>query len=183
MNRNGSIIPGLILVGIGVVMILDSIDIYYVPWDLLIPVITVFLGLHMWIKSTRREDRRGVFSGTFLVVLGGFYFAWNYGTLDYYFYFQNPYPIFPMALGLAFLSVFVASPRKWWAILPAIIFLGIGFMGFLVSMRRFRFYDWDDFRHYIYISPHFFKDIFFPAILVVIGLILILSNIKRARTD
>jgi len=186
MSKKRSILPGIVLVAVGVFLLLDrfdALDRYNVnifQWDLMLPALAVILGLNLWIRALRNKPRCGVFTGTLLVVLGAFFFAWNYGWIDQYFYYYKTFPIFPTAIGLAFLSMFMFDYHKWWAILPAAPFLLVGFTSFCYTMGILDIYDLED-------SAYYIEDIFFdfrtyvPVIIVFIGLIIIISSLKKAK--
>jgi len=178
--------PGLILVSVGAFLLLDRFDVldrYDVDlfqWDLILPAFAVILGLNLWIRAMRYKPHRGVFTGTLLLVLGVFFFAWNNGNIDQYFYYYNEFPIYPTAIGLAFLSIFLFDFHKWWAILPAVPFLLAGFTSFCYTMGYIDIYDLEN-------STYYFEDIFidfrtfFPLIIVFIGILIIISSLRKAK--
>ena len=180
MRKKSSILPGMVLVAVGTFLLLDRFNVYIFQWDLMLPVFAVILGLNFWIRALRYKPQRRVFTGTLLVVLGAFFFAWNDGWIDRYFYYNYTFPIYPTAIGLAFLSMFMFDYHKWWAILPAAPFLLAGLTSFCYTLGIMDVYDLED-------SAYYIEDIFFdfrtyvPLILVFIGLIIIISSIKKAK--
>lgn len=175
MRRRGSILPGLILVIIGVIMLLDQTGIYFFHWGLILPLLAVVLGLYMWVRALRSKEKRGVFTGTLLIVFGGFFLLWNYGPFYNHFYFRSYVPIFPIAIGLAFFALFIVDFRKWWALFPAAFFLSIGGIGLASTLYILQ--------NMIYRSRdiiHVITD-YFPMILVGIGLLLIIGSMRKAR--
>ena len=180
MRKKSSILPGMVLVAVGTFLLLDRFNVYIFQWDLMLPVFAVILGLNFWLRALRYKPQRRVFTGTLLVVLGAYFFAKNYGWIDDYFYYYNDFPIYPTAIGLAFLSKFMFDYHKWWAILPAAPFLSVGFASFLYTLGILDLYDLED-------SAYYIEDIFFdfrtyvPLILVFIGLIIIISSIRKAK--
>jgi len=180
MRKKSSILPGLVLVTVGAFLLLDRFDVYIFQWDLMLPAFAVILGLNLWIRAIRYKPQHGVFTGTLLVVLGVFFFAWNNGWIDHYFYYYSVFPIFPTAIGLAFISMFLFDYHKWWAILPAAPFLVAGFASFCYTLGIMDVYDLED-------SAYYIEDIFFdfrtfvPLILVFIGLIIIISSLRKAK--
>jgi len=186
MSKKRSILPGFVLVAVGVFLLLDrfhALDRYNVnifQWDLMLPAFAVLLGLNLWIRALRYKPQRGVFGGTLLVVLGAFFFAWNYGWIDHYFYYHSAFPIFPTAIGFAFLSMFLFDYHKWWAILPAAPFLCAGLVSFSYTLGIMDIYDLED-------SAYYIEDIFFdfrtyiPLLIVFIGLMIIISSLKKAK--
>lgn len=180
MKKRGSLIPGIILVAVGVLMLLDILGIYFFQWDQVLPVFAVLLGVNLWIRAVRFKPRRGVFPGTLLVVLGVFFFLYRYGEIERYFYYEGFVPIIPTALGLAFFSLFLFDYHKWWAIFPAIPLLLMGACSFLFTLGILDIYNIED---TIYNVEDILFDVrnYFPLVLVFIGIIFIVSSIRKAR--
>ena len=180
MRSHVSILPGLILVIIGVIMLLDQAGIYFFHWSFIFSLLAVMLGLYMWVRALRSKEKRGVFTGTLLIVFGGFFLLWNYSPFYYHFYFRGYAPIFPIAIGLAFFALFVVDFRKWWALFPAAFFLSIGGIGLASTLHYINHYI---LQNMIYRSRDIIHVIaaYFPMILVGIGLLLIIGSMRKVR--
>lgn len=178
MRQRGSIMPGLILVVIGMFLLLDRMDVYYFEWSLFIPAGVFLLGLSIWTNCLKSRKGCNVFWGTVLVILGGFFFLWNYGTLDVTMI--DYWPIFPTAIGAGFLSIFLLNWRHWWALFPGVPLLVIGgsYLAYYTGyIDLFRLED----------ILYTFEDIvinigdYYPVIFIVIGLLLIVMATRRSR--
>ncbi len=181
MKKRGSILPGILLIFFGVLLMLDNMryDFEILQWSTIIPLLAVLIGISMWIKALASPNKGSVFPGTLFFVLGAFFFLYNYGILDQWFYFDTFWPIFPSALGLAFLALFLVNARNWLALFPAVIFLGIGGISFAIMLD---FLDQWAIEDFYYENEHIFYNLgdWAPLLVVVIGLILIISSIRKA---
>ncbi|MCP4614765.1 MAG: hypothetical protein GY845_39290 [Planctomycetes bacterium] len=182
MKKKGSIFPGLLLIFFGVLLILDRMrfDLRLFQWETIIPLLAILIGLKMWITALATPKKGSVFPGTLFLVLGSFFFMYNYGILDEWFYFDTFWPIFPTALGLAFLSLFLVNFRNWLSLFPAVIFLGIGTISFAIMLDFLDYWTIEDFW---YENEDIFYNIgdWAPLLVIVVGLVLIISSIKRAK--
>ncbi|MFC1564324.1 hypothetical protein ACFL6G_05270 [candidate division KSB1 bacterium] len=182
MKKRGSIFPGLILIFFGVILLANRMryDLHLFEWNLIIPLIAVLIGLKMWITALMTPHKGKVFPGTLFLVLGAFFFSYNYGLLDRYIYFDTIWPIFPTSLGLAFLSLFLVNFRNWLSLFPAVIFLGIGLISFAIVLDAIDYWTIEDFW---YENEDLFYNIgdWAPLLVIFIGLILIVSSIRRAK--
>ena len=181
MKTRGSILPGLILIVIGFIMILHQLGVNFFHWDLIIPPLAVILGLYMWVRASRSKDKGGVFIGTVLIVLGGFFLLWNYNPFYNHFYFRSYAPVFPLAVGVAFFALFIADFRKWWALFPAAFFLAVGGFGLASTLYYINHYILQNMMYRLRDVIHVFVD-YFPVILVIIGLLLVITSMRKARS-
>lgn len=166
-EKRKSAIPGVILIILGVVFLLRQLEILYVGWRQLAPIILLALGILFLVSAFTKKDKGAVFPGSVLLVLGFFFLFRNFRLLsfDYYFYNGGEYwPIFLVAFGLGFLALFVVKPHDWGVLIPGGILL---FFGVIFMLERLGYFYWQDFAD------------FWPVILIVIGLGLIIGSLKR----
>lgn len=170
--------PGLLLVAFGAFLLLNRIDVFLFEWELILPGMAFIIGIAMWANCLKSETKCKVFQGTLLIVLGGFFFLWNYETIDLMLF--DYWPIFPTAFGLAFVSLFVTNWKRWWALIPGFFLLFIGgsffayFLGYIDEYQlEDMFYSFDDMidKGWDY----------YPVIFVFIGIILIYTSLKRSK--
>ncbi|MFC1728794.1 hypothetical protein ACFL6I_00520 [candidate division KSB1 bacterium] len=178
MRQRGSIIPSAILVVFGVFLLLDSLNMYIFSWSLFISGAAFLLGLLMLGRAQRTRRSGRAFSGTLLLVLGGFLFLWNYGALDYII--DSPWPIYPTSIGLAFLSMFLVNWRNWWALIPAAPFLALGCCVFILEMGYIDYYTFRDFTYYVEDTWYYIAD-YYPIVIVLIGLLIIIFSMRHSR--
>jgi hypothetical protein len=76
---SSGVVPGVIVVGLGVLFLLNNLRIVRIyEWWLLWPVVLIGIGLQKLIDSQRGNDRAG---GAIMVVLGGVFLSTNLGWL------------------------------------------------------------------------------------------------------
>jgi len=178
MNRRGSIIPGLMLVLFGMLLLLDRIGLYYFTWSLFLPGAAFILGQILWINCLRSKTRCHVFWGTILVVLGGFFFLWNYGTIDTYMF--SFWPVFPTAVGLALISMFMVNWRHWWALIPGLPLTIFGGSYLIYYLGYIDVYRLEDILYSFEDTLYRFGD-FYPLLFVLLGVILIIMSVRKSR--
>ncbi len=161
-----SLLPGLILILIGAVLLVNKLTPYSFGWDEIYPLILIAIGILILISVIGKRDRGAVFFGTIFFLIGLFYFIKNYELISHY-YMRAEWQTFLIILGLAFCSVFVVKPSDWGVLLPASIFLLLG-IGFL--LRKFHIIYWD--------IGDIISD-YWPVILIIIGGGIIAGALKR----
>lgn len=167
-KQSGTFIFGFILILIGVGLLLDRYRILAFSWDQLLPILLLILSITSFI-SLARGNRNAVFWGVGLAVVGLFYFLKNFDLVPYYWLRHLDGSVILIALGLAFTSLFVVKPSDWGVLIPGGILLLIGLL------RLLQEFDVN------LISEEMIAD-YWPAILVLIGLGLIVNTLKKTRT-
>ena len=161
-----SIWPGLILIVIGALLLVNKLVPYSIGWYEIYPLILMALGVLIFISVIGKRDKGAVFFGTFLFLLGLFFFLRNFDIIPYY-YMREVWPIILIILGLSFVSVFITKPDDWGVLVPGgiLLFLGIAFL-----LRKF---------HIIYLDIGDIIAEYWPVILIIIGGGIILGSLKR----
>ncbi|MFQ5825000.1 MAG: LiaI-LiaF-like domain-containing protein [bacterium] len=166
-EREKSYIPGIILIVIGTFLLLHQLDVFYLRWRNIFPIILLALGTLFFISIITRKDKGAAFPATVLIVLGLFFFLRNYGyfSVDYYFYeWEEFWPIFLIAFGLGFIVLYFFKPEDWGVLIPGGVLL---FFGVLFFLRTTGLFYWRDFAD------------FWPLILIAIGISIVISNLKK----
>lgn len=161
-----SILPGIILILIGGLLFLDKLGFYSLRWSTTYPLILMLLGIIFFSWVWRRGDKGAVFPGTILFLLGVFLFLRNNYLLPAY-YLWEFWPVFLIIVGLAFLVLFIFKPYDWGVLVPGGILLFFGTVLFLDN---------------IYYLPWQTRELvgtFWPVILIIIGIGIILGQFKR----
>ncbi len=131
-TQRPSLLPGLILIAIGAVLLVNKLTPYSIGWDEIYPLILILLGLLIFKTVLHKRDKGGVFIGALLFLLGAYFLVKNYDIVPYE-YVREVWPIIMIILGLSFLSVFIFSPKDWGPVIPGGILL---FIGTIVLLRR-----------------------------------------------
>jgi len=161
-----SIMPGVILIVIGVLLLVHQIAPYSFSWYDTYPFILMGLGLLFFFSIIGKRNKGGVFPGTFLFLLGLFYFLRNFDIIEYY-YLREIWPIILIILGLSFVAVFITKPDDWGPLIPGGLFLFLGVV-FLLNKLHLVYWDLGD-----VIADYW------PAILILIGGRIIFRSLKR----
>ena len=161
-----SIVPGVLLIMIGLWFLTREYFYDTSYWEKSYPIILILFAAFLIWDAIRRNHSSALFWGVVLISLGTFFLARNYNLIPY-FYSDEYWPIFLLAMGFGFVSLFVFQPRDWGVLIPAAIFL---FFGFGFSFENFRGYFWD--------YEHFVEN-YWPIIIIFIGIGVILSGIMK----
>jgi hypothetical protein len=121
-NRIPWFAVGLIVVGTA--MILDRFDVISLAWPTVLWGLVAVFGAERMITgfSTRRRGR--VFWGSFLFLFGVYRVLYRLDLVevDHHLWF----PTLMLILGLSFLAMYLAAPKEWPLLVPALIFVGFG---------------------------------------------------------
>src|SRR5215217_5361702 len=109
--NNGSVVPGLLLILLGVAFMVATLGVYDFNWGNTWPAFPIVLGITFIVQAfTAEEDRRAnlVGAGTTLVLLGVFFFA---TTLGYVGWGEQGtlWPFYVIIPGVAALAAYAAS--------------------------------------------------------------------------
>lgn len=161
-----SIWPGLILIVIGALLLANRLVPYSIGWYEIYPLILMALGALIFISVIGKKDKGPVFFGTFLFLLGLFFFLRNFDIIPYY-YLREVWPIILIILGLSFVSIFITKPSDWGVLIPGGIFL---FPGIAFLLRKL---------HIIYLDIGDLIADYWPMILIIIGGGIIMGALRR----
>jgi len=161
-----SIWPGLILILIGALLLVNKLTHYYLGWYEIYPIILIAIGVLIFISVIGKQDKGAVFFGTFLFLLGVFFFLRNFDIIPYY-YMREVWPIILVILGFSFFSVFITKPGDWGALIPAGILI---LFGGAVLLKKLDI---------IYLDIGDLIADYWPLILIIIGVGIVLGALKR----
>lgn len=170
IEKRNSFIPGILFILIGLVFLAKRVFDIDFFWPRLYPILMGFIGVILIIEMARQKRSGPLFWGVILITLGSFFFARNYDIIPY-FYVDEYWPVFMLALGLGFVAMFLYNPRDWGSLIPAALFLFFG-LGF--SMRTFHGYAWGLDR---------FVETYWPFILVIIGGGIVIRSLFQSDKD
>jgi len=166
-DRGKSIVPGAILILVGLFLFLREFDLVYLGWRDLYPVILLGLGGLFALSAFSRRDKGAVFAAAMFLVLGLFFLFRNFGifSLDYYFYYPSEYwPIFLLAVGAGFITLFIFKTDDWAVLIPGGTLL---LFGALFMLRNAGFLDW------LHLAD------LWPIILIAIGASIVIRGFRQ----
>ncbi|MBM2845023.1 MAG: hypothetical protein HW407_335 [Bacteroidetes bacterium] len=152
---------GLIIVGL--VTLLDRLDVLYLDWTTAVWGLIAVFGAARMIDGFQQKLRARLFWGVFLLLLGTFNVLLDLDVVSFR-YHMFP-PVVLLILGASILALFVLNPKEWHLLIPAISFLGLGVLWILVSFGYvYRYEVVDAVRFY------------WPIALILFGLSLLLRR-------
>jgi len=167
LGRKNSLVPGVILILIGIALLLRQLGVFYIDWRQIFPILLLVLGGLFFISIKTRDDKGAAFPATFFFVLGLFFLIRNYDifSFDYYFYgFEDFWPIFLIAVGLGFIVMYFFKPHDWGVLIPGGVLL---FFGIVLLLRNTGVLYWRNFADY------------WPLILIAVGVSVVFNSLRR----
>jgi hypothetical protein len=167
-HHRPSILPGLILIVIGALLLIQKLTPFSLGWYEIYPLILMGLGVLFFTAIFGKKDKGAVFPGTILFLLGLFFFLRNFDIIPYYFV-REVWPIILIIIGIAFLAVFITKPQDWGVLIPGGTLL---FLGTMFLLRRLHIIYWD------------IGDIvadYWPAAIIVVGIGIIVGSLKQRQ--
>ncbi len=164
-----SAIPGLILIIIGCLILINKLDLINFRLRNIFPYLILLLGIWFLYRLIGQNHRSAAFPATFFLLLGIFlvlrkhsYYFWNI------YHFEDFWPVILLIVGFAFLVQFIARPKDWGLLIPSLILIFIGSLFFAQNIGWIYIYDLE-----------YYCQLYWPIILILIGMGLIFSNLRR----
>jgi len=159
-NLKSSFILGIILVVIGGVLLLKSLDIVYLNWDSIGSLVLIFFGAyHLGSWVINRKNQGLLFTGTLMFIYGILFLFCSWYTWNLI---SNYWPVLIIAPGLGFLFMYLLGNKDMGVLITSLILLGTGV---IFLLRNFYYYN------------------FWPVIIIVIGLLLIWKGRRDKKDD
>jgi nitrogen fixation-related uncharacterized protein len=169
MKNLSSVFLGVAFILAGVAILLNQYQVFSFGWTQFYPLALIGLGVY-FILDIVQGNKGAIFWATISISLGLFFFLRNFGYIPF-FWIEEYWPLFMLVFGLAFISLFVIRPEDWGLLIPGTI---LTFLGILIATYTMGF-SW---------YPVRLVWRFWPFLLVLVGIILIINSIKsRKYTD
>jgi putative Mn2+ efflux pump MntP len=168
IHKKASLVPGLILIAIGLYFLMNKILNTTPVWYQIYPVIIlVFAGFLFW-EAIRTRHHGPLFWGVFLLFTGAYFLLVNYNILPDL-EMAGFLPVVLISAGLAFCVRFIVNPREWGVLVPGTLLLYFG-----LKTAASEFYELD-------IDVEGLIDNFWPLILIIIGTGMIISGLFKTK--
>ena len=112
------------LIVVGAAMLLDRFNVISLAWPLALWGLVALFGAHRVISGFSAQRRGKVFWGSLLFLFGLYriFHRLDLVEADHYLFF----PTLMLIVGLSFLATYIAAPKEWHLLVPALIFVGFG---------------------------------------------------------
>jgi len=130
---------GVSLILVGATMLLQRFHVLSLGWQTLVWGLITLFGIYRTVDGFSERMRGRIFWGSMIFFVG----LYNVLTHLDILYFESDL-IFPMlvgTVGVSLLFMYLSSPREWHLLIPALFFLGLGFV--MVMTELGYFYRWD----------------------------------------
>ncbi len=168
MKRSPSIWPGVVLIVLGVIFLIDRLDLFYLDWAVVWPSLVILLGIYFFTRVP--QESGAMFAGTLFFFSGLAFLARNEGWFYTYVHFGFG-GILLAILGLAFVALFVVRPSDWGVLIPGVFFL---FLGGIIWADRVGLISW-------YTRQQLLR--LWPILLIVIGAGIIISALASNKNS
>jgi hypothetical protein len=166
MSKLTSLTLGILFIIIGIALFLDKLAVWQLEWYTVYPVLLIALAVLAG-YSTFKGNTSSVFWAVTLGILGVAFALRNYALIPYY-HTEELWPLFVLAPGIGFLSLYIVRPTDWGVLIPGSLLTFFG----LITLLRTLGYSW-----YVIHSVQ----TYWPLILIVIGLGLLYSSMSRRK--
>ena len=160
-RTSSSLWLGILLTVVGLWMLADRLGYLRFDWYHAYPVVILLLGLIFIGRFVGAHDSGALFPAVTLTLIGVFFVLRNYGLMIYT-YPDEYWALLVAILGVGFVAEFFASPTSW---LLLILGLVLVFFGAAVFGDRIGYWDGEEMLRY------------WPALLVLVGLVLVLRDL------
>jgi hypothetical protein len=167
MTKPRTPIFGILLIALGVVLLLDRLDIIYFGWGKIFWTFLGIWGAVLAVQGFQLKRRGRIFWGSLVFFVSLFFSLDQWGM----FWWSDELWVggMSLALGMAFLMLFVFEPGNVGVIVPALLFGGFGAAMILVD---YNYLDWWEVRHYLMN--------YWPLLLVLWGIVILFKRTPKA---
>ena len=178
MDRRGTVITAVVLIGIGAYMLLANLHVIPpYPISQMWPGLVVLVGILFWLGFIFGHDHDPglAFVGTIVTLCGLFFFLFTFnvdllglGRVDWS-DMSLLWPVFPLIVGIAFVVLWAAGRfRDWGLLIPASVLLLVGVGGLAYTLGR----------------VPLFQNIlqWWPLLLIFFGVIILIQSLARSRS-
>ena len=166
-DNRSSVIIGLIFIFIGFILLFHKLGMSYFNLREIWPQALMLIGGLLFFKGILNKDRKGIFPGTFIIIIGLFFYVRGHGIFPFYNIIEI-LPIFIIAAGVSFFILFLFKLREVGLLIPAFILTFIGLTFITDSLGYISLYQWKNIWR-----------LFFPLCLIFTGIILVLKSLVK----
>ena len=171
MRKKGSLLVAVLLILVGAYMLLNELNVNVPGWDVVWPAFPLAGGLAFlggYVLGWQRDPGK-VFLGTAATLVGIAFFFITIGPLEYH-DLDTWWPVFVLIGGIAFLAQWAAARfSDWSALFLAVDAFVIGAAGLITTLQL--------------LGPETSQRLptLWPALLIVVGLMILLRGLLRKR--
>jgi len=166
-DNRGSVVIGLIFIFIGFILLFHKLGMSYFNPGEIWPQALILIGGLLFFKGILNKDRKGIFPGTFIIIIGLFFYMRGNGIFPFY-HIIGILPIFIIAGGVSFFILFLFKVREVGLLIPAFILTFIGFILITNSLGYISWYQWKNIWRF-----------FLPLCLIFTGIIFVLKSLVK----
>jgi hypothetical protein len=167
-KKQSSLMPGLMLAGVGFWLLARNLTFHSLFWLKVYPLLILVFSLALFWEYHRSRRHSTLFWGTVVLVVGLFYFLRNFRLMPYFFL-DEYWPLFFLAMGIGFLVRFLVQPQRWGVLFGAGFFLFLG----VKSAAHVMDFEWAE------KMDHVLR--FWPAALILLGVGLLASGMQKEK--
>ncbi len=159
-SSNRSIVPGMVLIFLGVYFLLQQLEIIDFGWIHVYPLLMLLIAGRNYHAFRSTGARNALFWASFFGLPGVFFLLRNFGLLPFW-PIETVWPVFVLAAGIGFCALFWMQSRDVVDLFIGVIFFAGGILIFANNLL------WPQLD---------LENFFWPVVLIVIGILLLRSS-------
>jgi len=162
-----SILPGLLLIFLGLYLLAQKLDWIDLDWIHIYPVLLLFAGARAFMRYRQFLHSNSLFNAVFLGTLGGFFLIRNYELIPFW-PIETAWPIFLIAAGFGFLAMYLRHSKNVFDFIFGVLLAALGLIIFFNNLNLIR--------------AQFLADLW-PIIFIIIGIVLIRNSMQQQNRE
>ena len=140
MNREPrSLAFGIVLITLGVVMLLDRLDVLPMRWESFIWIVGVCVGGFLVFDGFRRMRRARIYWGSVLFFFSSYWVLARWDVIHHHGFFVTP--VILLSFGLSFVLLYASNTNEYGLLFPAVLLTGVGGAMILWWLEYFEWYE------------------------------------------
>lgn len=156
---------GIVLIALGVVLLLNRLDVFFVQWDSLAWVAGLCLGGFLVVDGFVRGRRARVYWGGVLFFFSLYWVLTRLDVIHHHGFFVTP--VILLSFGLSFFLLYASDTKEYGLLFPAVLLTGVGAIMILWWLE---YIEWYEVRCYV--------RTYWPLLLIIWGAGLLLRRRK-----
>jgi len=157
------LILGILLITLGVVLLLDRLDLLLVRWNGLAWVVGVCFGGFFAVDGFLRKRRGRIYWGSVLFFFSLYWALTRWDVIYHHGFYVTP--VILLSFGLSFFALFASDPKEYGLLIPGVILSGVAT---IMILWWWEYLEWYEVRYAV--------RTYWPLVFVIWGVALLLKR-------
>ena len=164
LNREPRVLVfGILLIALGLVLLLDRLDLLFVRWGSLAWIVGACFGGFFAVDGFIRKRGARIYWGSVLFFFCTYWVMAGWDVIYHHNFYVTP--VILLSFGLSFFALFASRPREYGLLIPAIL---LSATGTLMILWWWEYIEWYEVRHAL--------RTYWPLVFVIWGVALLLKR-------